>query len=88
MKKSFILPLIVASSCSATSYKTYGISTDEDGTVREYLGKSSKEDLPLSACAPRADARYPCRMLTVDEQQKIEDYIASLEERLQECEDR
>ncbi len=85
MNKQMMIAMLAASSCSATQYKTYGISADAQGIVQKYLAAEEKDDLDVKACAPRPGNQFPCRMLEVDEYGKILRDMLELQEQLKAC---
>lgn len=73
----------IASCASTFPYKWYGI----DPAAGVLLGKTEKEDLPLTTCQGDEKQKGKCAVILVDEFDRLRnDYIA-LKERLKKCEE-
>jgi hypothetical protein len=85
MKKALfvILGLLVLAACaSAFPYKWYGI----DPGAGVLLGKTPKDDLPISVCSPDDVQKGKCAVMLVDEFDRLRNDYTALKERLKACE--
>lgn len=74
--------MLLVSCAGAFPYKWYGI--DPDAGV--LFGKTNKEDLPLTVCAPDQTQKGKCAVILIDEFDRLRNDYAAMKERLKACE--
>lgn len=83
-KISFVIStfLLLAACASAFPYKWYGI----DPGTGVLLGRTPKEDLPLTTCSPDQAQKGKCAVMLIDEFDRLRNDYVSLKRRLEACE--
>lgn len=84
IKKTLVFFILLLGCTSSAQITSYGLDYVNGGL----LASKPENDKPLAVCAPNAQAKFPCRVIFVDEEMRVRSYIKDLENKIRACEDK